>query len=170
MKSNPGVAATVFETLAAAGINIEMISTSAIRISCVVRQDQVEAGRAGAPRRLRACLAGVAAVTANCDCAPSRRRRRVRLGAMKIAIVGATGQVGGVMRSVLAERQFPVDELRLMASSRSAGRRLRWGDTEIEVEDAATADWSGIDIALFSAGGPTSRELAPRRWPRPGPS
>ncbi len=72
---------------------------------------------------------------------------------MRIAIVGATGQVGGVMRAVLAERQFPVDELRLLASSRSAGRRLRWGDTEIEVEDAATADWSGLDIALFSAGG-----------------
>ena len=66
------------------------------------------------------------------------------------------------MRAVLAERQFPVDELRLMASSRSAGRRLRFGDAEIEVEDAATADWAGIDIALFSAGGATSRELAPR--------
>jgi aspartate-semialdehyde dehydrogenase len=65
------------------------------------------------------------------------------------------------MRAVLAERQFPVDELRLMASSRSAGRRLRFGDAEIEVEDAARADWSGIDIALFSAGGATSRELAP---------
>jgi aspartate-semialdehyde dehydrogenase len=48
-----------------------------------------------------------------------------------------------------------------MASSRSAGRRLRFGDTEIEVEDAATADWSGVDIALFSAGGGTSKELAP---------
>jgi aspartate-semialdehyde dehydrogenase len=81
---------------------------------------------------------------------------------MRIGIVGATGQVGGVMRSVLAERQFPVDELRLFASSRSAGRRLRWGDTEVEVEDAATADYSGLDIALFSAGGATSRELAPR--------
>ena len=66
------------------------------------------------------------------------------------------------MRAVLAERQFPVGELRLMASSRSAGRRLRFGDAEIEVEDAATADWSGIDIALFSAGGATSKELAPK--------
>jgi aspartate-semialdehyde dehydrogenase len=80
---------------------------------------------------------------------------------MKIAIVGATGQVGGVMRAVLAERQFPVDQLRLFASSRSAGRRLRWADTEVEIEDAATADWSDIDIALFSAGASTSRELAP---------
>jgi len=81
---------------------------------------------------------------------------------MRIGIVGATGQVGGVMRAVLAERQFPVDELRLFASSRSAGRRLPWGDGEIEVEDAETADYRGLDIALFSAGGVTSKSLAPR--------
>jgi aspartate-semialdehyde dehydrogenase len=81
---------------------------------------------------------------------------------MRIGIVGATGQVGGVMRAVLAERQFPVDELRLFASARSAGRRLAWGDGEVEVEDAETADWSGLDIALFSAGGATSKVLAPR--------
>jgi aspartate-semialdehyde dehydrogenase len=81
---------------------------------------------------------------------------------MKIGIVGATGQVGGVMRSVLAERQFPVDVLRLFASSRSAGRRLRWGDTEVDVEDAHTADYAGLDFVLFSAGAATSRELAPK--------
>ncbi|WP_334142565.1 aspartate-semialdehyde dehydrogenase [Rhabdothermincola sp.] len=81
---------------------------------------------------------------------------------MRIGIVGATGQVGGVMRSVLAERQFPVEQLRLFASSRSAGRRLPWADGEVEVEDAATADYRGLDIVLFSAGGATSRELAPR--------
>ncbi len=66
------------------------------------------------------------------------------------------------MRAVLAERQFPVEQLRLFASSRSAGRRLPWGDIEIEVEDAETADYSGLDIALFSAGGATSKLLAPR--------
>ena len=81
---------------------------------------------------------------------------------MKIGIVGATGQVGGVMRAVLAERQFPVSELRLFASSRSAGRRLKWGDGEVEVEDAETADYSGLDIVLFSAGKGSSKELAPR--------
>jgi aspartate-semialdehyde dehydrogenase len=81
---------------------------------------------------------------------------------MRIGIVGATGQVGGVMRSVLAERQFPVEQLRLFASSRSAGRRLPWADGEVEVEDAATADYRGLDIVLFSAGAATSRELAPR--------
>jgi aspartate-semialdehyde dehydrogenase len=81
---------------------------------------------------------------------------------MRIGIVGATGQVGGVMRAVLAERQFPVSQLRLFASSRSAGRRLAWADGEIAVEDAATADYSGLDLVLMSAGGATSRELAPR--------
>ncbi len=81
---------------------------------------------------------------------------------MRIGIVGATGQVGRVMRSVLAERQYPVAQLRLFASSRSAGRKLPWGDGEVEVEDASTADYSGLDVVLFSAGGSTSRELAPR--------
>ena len=81
---------------------------------------------------------------------------------MKIGIVGATGQVGGVMRDVLARRRFPVTELRLFASSRSVGRRLPWNGGEIAVEDAATADYHGLDIALFSAGATASRELAPR--------
>ena len=66
------------------------------------------------------------------------------------------------MRSVLVERGFPMEELRLFASSRSAGRRLPFGDVELEVEDAATADPSGVDIALFSSGATASRELAPR--------
>jgi aspartate-semialdehyde dehydrogenase len=81
---------------------------------------------------------------------------------MRIGIVGATGQVGGVMRSILAERQFPVDQLRLFASARSAGRTLPWGNTEVTVEDAATADFAGLDIVLFSAGKASSRELAPK--------
>ncbi len=76
--------------------------------------------------------------------------------------MGATGQVGGVMREVLAQRNFPVDEIRYFASARSAGRRLPWRGTDVVVEDAATADYSGIDIALFSAGATTSRALAPR--------
>jgi aspartate-semialdehyde dehydrogenase len=81
---------------------------------------------------------------------------------IRVGIVGATGLVGGVMRSVLAERPLPVGELRLFASARSAGRRLPWGDDELVVEDAATADFRGLDIALFSAGATTSRALAPR--------
>ncbi|AOP45835.1 aspartate-semialdehyde dehydrogenase [Streptomyces lydicus] len=79
---------------------------------------------------------------------------------MRVGIVGATGQVGGVMRGILAERNFPVEQLRLFASSRSAGRTLPWQDTEITIEDAATADYSGLDIVLFSAGGATSKALA----------
>jgi aspartate-semialdehyde dehydrogenase len=81
---------------------------------------------------------------------------------MRVGVVGATGQVGGVMRRLLAERAFPVDEIRFFASSRSAGTTLPWGDTEVVVEDAAVADPSGLDIALFSAGATGSRELSPR--------
>ncbi|MHC5701486.1 aspartate-semialdehyde dehydrogenase [Streptomyces sp. PKU-MA01144] len=79
---------------------------------------------------------------------------------MKVGIVGATGQVGTVMRKILAERKFPADELRLFASARSAGSTIEWQGREITVEDAATADYSGLDIVLFSAGGATSRALA----------
>jgi aspartate-semialdehyde dehydrogenase len=81
---------------------------------------------------------------------------------MRVAIVGATGQVGVVLRSILAERAFPVDEMRYLASSRSAGTTLPWGDQEITVEDASTADLSGIDLALCSAPASVSRTLAPR--------
>ncbi|MFF3565184.1 aspartate-semialdehyde dehydrogenase [Streptomyces sp. NPDC002574] len=81
---------------------------------------------------------------------------------MRIGIVGATGQVGGVMLKVLAERDFPVERLRLFASARSAGRTLPWKDGEITIEDAATADYAGLDIVLFSAGGATSKALAPK--------
>jgi aspartate-semialdehyde dehydrogenase len=81
---------------------------------------------------------------------------------MRIGVVGATGQVGGVMLSVLSERQFPVDELRLFASARSAGRTIRFGDREVTVEDAAAASYDGLDVVLMSAGGGTSREFAPR--------
>jgi aspartate-semialdehyde dehydrogenase len=81
---------------------------------------------------------------------------------MRVAVVGATGQAGTVMRSVLAERHFPVDEIRFLASARSAGRRLPWGAGEVEVEDAAGADFSGVDIALCAAGATSSRLLSPR--------
>ena len=81
---------------------------------------------------------------------------------MRIGIIGATGQVGGVMRAVLAEREFPVDELRLFASARSAGRTLPWDGREVTVEDAATADYAGLDIVLMAAGATTSREIAPK--------
>ncbi|MEU6376562.1 aspartate-semialdehyde dehydrogenase [Streptomyces sp. NPDC046909] len=75
---------------------------------------------------------------------------------MRVGIVGATGQVGTVMRRILKERAFPVTELRLFASARSAGSVL----DGVTVEDAATADYTGLDIVLFSAGGATSKALA----------
>ncbi|HMK10144.1 MAG TPA: aspartate-semialdehyde dehydrogenase [Acidimicrobiales bacterium] len=81
---------------------------------------------------------------------------------MRVGVVGATGQVGSVMRAVLAERKFPVDEIRYFASARSVGRTLPWNGKEIPVEDAAVADPSGLDIALFSAGATGSRTLAPK--------
>jgi aspartate-semialdehyde dehydrogenase len=81
---------------------------------------------------------------------------------MRVAVVGATGQVGAVMRAVLVERGFPADEVRLFASSRSVGRRLPFGDTEVVVEDAATGDLGRLDLALFSIGAGASRTLAPR--------
>jgi aspartate-semialdehyde dehydrogenase len=81
---------------------------------------------------------------------------------MRVGVVGATGQVGGVMRRLLAERAFPVDEMRFFASARSAGTTLPWQGDEIVVEDAELADPSGLDIALFSAGATSSKALAPK--------
>lgn len=80
----------------------------------------------------------------------------------RVAIVGATGAVGTTMLSILEERDFPVSNLRLMASHRSAGRVIptKWG--EVTVEDLETADPSGMDVALFSAGGARSKEYAPK--------
>ena len=81
---------------------------------------------------------------------------------MNVGVVGATGLVGGVMRTLLAERAFPIDRLRLFASARSAGRSLPWADGEVVIEEADTADYRGLDIVLFSAGATVSRALAPR--------
>jgi aspartate-semialdehyde dehydrogenase len=82
--------------------------------------------------------------------------------ALNVGIVGATGLVGEFMRTTLADRNFPVDNLRLFASERSAGKQLPWKDTSVVVENAATADYSGLDVVFFSAGAETSRRLAPR--------
>ena len=79
-----------------------------------------------------------------------------------LAVVGATGQVGGVMLKLLAERGIDISNLRAFASSRSAGKKVACGNRMIPVEDVGTANLSGIDYALFSAGASTSREVAPR--------
>ncbi|CAN5139040.1 aspartate-semialdehyde dehydrogenase [soil metagenome] len=79
-----------------------------------------------------------------------------------VGVVGATGLVGEMMRALLAERNFPLKSLRLFASARSAGTTLVWNGQTIVVEDAATADYAGLDIVFFSAGGSTARELGPK--------
>jgi aspartate-semialdehyde dehydrogenase len=76
---------------------------------------------------------------------------------VNLGIVGATGQVGVAMRQILLERGFEADQVRFFASARSAGTVLPFGDRDVVVEDAMTADPSGLDIALFSAGGAPSR-------------
>lgn len=81
---------------------------------------------------------------------------------LNVAVVGATGQVGAVMRTLLEERDFPVASIRFFASARSAGTTLPFRGEDITVEDVAVADVSGIDIALFSAGATTSRAQAER--------
>ncbi|SIM96481.1 Aspartate-semialdehyde dehydrogenase (Asd) [Mycobacteroides abscessus subsp. abscessus] len=79
-----------------------------------------------------------------------------------IGVVGATGQVGAVMRKLLEEREFPASSVRFFASARSEGKKLAFRGQEIEVENTETADPSGLDIALFSAGATMSRVQAPR--------
>jgi aspartate-semialdehyde dehydrogenase len=81
---------------------------------------------------------------------------------MRVAVVGATGQVGTVMRTLLRERGFPVSELRFFGSANSAGSTLEWLGEAITVENAATADFTGVELALMSSGATSSRELAPR--------
>ncbi len=81
---------------------------------------------------------------------------------VRVGVFGATGQVGGVMRALLAERAFPCSEVRFFASARSAGRSLPWNDGQVAVEDMETADFTGLDIALFSCGAPASKVYAPK--------
>ncbi|WP_110590511.1 aspartate-semialdehyde dehydrogenase [Microbacterium suaedae] len=87
---------------------------------------------------------------------------RIAESGVSLAVVGATGQVGGKMIDILTERDFPIRELRLFASPRSAGKTLSYRGTDVVVEDINTNELSGIDVALFSAGGSASKEHAPR--------
>lgn len=84
------------------------------------------------------------------------------MSGLRVGVVGATGQVGVAMRQILAERDFPVEEIRFFASARSAGKVLDFRGSEVVVEDSETADPAGLDIALFSAGATASRALVPR--------
>ncbi|MFF7683903.1 aspartate-semialdehyde dehydrogenase [Microbacterium sp. NPDC007973] len=87
---------------------------------------------------------------------------RISDSGISLAVVGATGQVGTVMLEILAERSFPIRELRLFATARSAGTSVEFGGHAVVVEDVATADPSGVEVALFSAGATGSRAHAPR--------
>ncbi|HYJ49933.1 MAG TPA: aspartate-semialdehyde dehydrogenase [Microbacterium sp.] len=87
---------------------------------------------------------------------------RISDSGLSVAVVGATGQVGTVMREILADRSFPIRELRLFATARSAGTAVEFAGETVIIEDVETADPSGIDIALFSAGATGSRAHAPR--------
>ncbi len=84
------------------------------------------------------------------------------MSGLSIAVVGATGQVGSVMRSILLERKVPISRIRFFASARSAGSRIGFGGEEVVVEDVETGDLSGIDAALFSIGASNSLVYAPR--------
>ncbi len=81
---------------------------------------------------------------------------------LNVGVVGATGLVGSMMRELLAERNFPVGTLRLFASARSAGKQVDFNGQPVTVEDAETADFAGLDVVFFSAGGSTSKALAPK--------
>ena len=80
----------------------------------------------------------------------------------KVAVVGATGAVGETMLSILAERKFPASEVIALASERSAGNKVDFGNHKLTIQDLATFDPTGVDFALFSAGGDISREYAPK--------
>lgn len=80
---------------------------------------------------------------------------------MHVAILGATGAVGRTMMDVLEERNFPVDQLTLLASERSAGKKLPWNGSEYTVQAPKRGAFEGVDVAIFSAGGTRSQEWAP---------
>ncbi|MFN7211932.1 MAG: aspartate-semialdehyde dehydrogenase, partial [Lysobacteraceae bacterium] len=80
----------------------------------------------------------------------------------KVAVVGATGAVGETMLAILAERKFPASEVIALASERSAGNKVDFGNHKLTIQDLATFDPTGVDFALFSAGGDISREYAPK--------
>src|SRR5260221_4906639 len=80
----------------------------------------------------------------------------------KVAVAGATGAVGEALFSILAKRKFPISELVPLASERSAGGEVEFGNKQITVRNLAEYDFAGVDIAFFSAGGKVSREHAPR--------
>src|SRR5208282_3495842 len=94
---------------------------------------------------------------------PDRLRLRSGMMGFKIAVVGATGNVGREMLTTLAERDFPADKVVALASSRSVGKEVSFGEDDIlKVEGLDAFDWRGIDIVLSSPGSKVSAQFAPR--------
>ena len=165
MRSHPGVAAKVFQTLGENGINIEMISTSPIKISCVIAADGSRR-RARDPRGVRARRRrGARGGSRRRAPAHGAARGRARSGRheLRVGVLGATGAVGSTILEVLAERGFPVSEVVPFTSERSAGRRrqLRAAGRS-SAGRSATRRSQGLDLVLSSAGGAVSAEWAPR--------
>ena len=140
MRSHPGVSATFFGALAEAGVNIEMISTSEIRISVVVDQNDVDVAVTAAHEAFDLGDGSEQAVVYG-GTRPVSAAHLLPAGRPVLAIVGATGAVGTVMRSIVSERADIWGEVRLVASARSAGRRLRVRGEDV---DGAGADAGGI--------------------------
>ena len=154
MRSHPGVTARFCEALAGVGVNIDLISTSEIRISVLVKDTELDKAVVALHEEFGLGGDEEAVVYAGTGA--------LRTNWVNIGVVGATGQVGQVMRTLLDERDFPATSVRFFASARSQGKKLEFRGQQIEVEDAETADPSGLDIALFSAGATMSRVQAPR--------
>ena len=155
MKSHPGVAAKTFRVLGDAGVNIEMISTSPIKISCVVRGTDVPRPSAAA-RRVRAGRGR--------DPARGRRGRPPTEGEldMRVAVVGATGAVGCTILGVMRERSFPADEIVPFASERSAGRTIDYGDQDLTVRRAVRRVDPGLRHGAVLRRSATSAEWGPK--------
>src|SRR3954454_11852405 len=96
-----------------------------------------------------------------CGRAKRERRRSFSMG-LKIAVIGATGNVGREMLTVLEERAFPADEVVAIASRRSQGTEVSFGDRVLKVQALENYDFRGTDIALMSAGGVVSKEWSPK--------
>ena len=162
MKTHPGVTATMFEALARESINIEMISTSPIRISCVV------ACRSASTTRCAPCTTPSAS---KAESDVTARHVLASLARVRVGIFGATGQVGGVMRRSSTSGAFPSTEMRFFASHRSAGTTARLGDgRRSSSRTPTTADSAGLDIALFSCGKAAFARARPAWSPPPARS
>ena len=139
----------MFQVLADHGINVRMIATSPIKVSCVDRPRRAVAEAVAALHEAFQAELQIAA-----DGSAS-------VSSLRVAVVGATGAVGPVVLEVLAERGFPASEVVAFASARSAGTRVAFAGGELEVRELTADAFEGFDLALFSAGGGTSRTFAP---------